>query len=222
MNVWSVRIAAVAIALVAVVAAAPGFPAKALTPTPSNTPESTVTPPPAGTPWPAPLGLSLTLTAILLDDQNFPLPPDRQIHTARLTWEVLPGFTGTFEIQRAPRPLGGAEPGWAGVHASVAASTAVEGIAAFEEQIGTFDLFCYRVRTVINGETGPYSQAECMVRAPSGVEHLATPVPPDLGNAEAGASSGRWFAAVPAAFALVILVLGLQLLFSQRRSIPPR
>ncbi|MGE3074877.1 MAG: hypothetical protein AB7N24_02010 [Dehalococcoidia bacterium] len=209
MNVWSVRIAAVAIAFAAAVAAAPVLSVRALTPTPSNTPESMVTPPPAGTPWPAPIGLSLTQTAILLDDQNFPLPPDRQIHTARLTWEVLPGFTGEFEIQRAQRPTGNVEPAWAGVHASVQASDAAGGTATFEEQVGTFDLFCYRVRTVINGETGPYSQSECMVRPPSGVEHLATPVPPDLGNAEAGAATSPQFSALLIVSALLILAPGL-------------
>lgn len=215
MNVWSARAGSIALVILAMATAIPAISASALTPTPSNTPEPPTTPLPAGTPWPAPTGLTLVRELILLDEHNVPLPPDKQIHTARLTWDVLPGFTGTFDVQRAPRPSGNSAFDWGDVHASVPAH-------AFEERVGTFDVLCYRVRTVINGETGPYSEPACMIQPPSsGGAGPATPAPPEVGNTVRVAPLPGWFPALPAMLGLLVFISGLLLLAAYRRT-PPR
>ena len=220
MNVWSARVAAIAVVILAMAAAIPALSASALTPTPSNTPEPPTTPVPAGTPWPAPTGLTLARESILLDEHNVPLPPEKQSHTARLTWDVLPGFAGSFDIQRSPRPSSGNVLDWDKVHASVSAP-AVNGKAAFEERVGTFDILCYRVRTVVNDETGPYSEPACMMQPPSsGGVGPATPAPPEVGNTLADASLPGWFPAVSAVLGLIAFSSGLLLLAAYRRTTP--
>ena len=204
MNVWSAHKAITGLVLAA--AAVAVSPASALTPTPSNTPEST-TPVPVGTPWPAPQGVALIGYAILLDDDNFPLPPDKQTWFAGLRWDVLDGFSGSFEVQRAPRPSAGQIPDWGPVEASIPATAAVGGVIEFEQQIPVFSLFCYRVRTVINAETGPYSEPVCMPVPPSsGGSGTVTqvPLPPDVGNV--GPAQGGWHhpGIVPSVFALLL------------------
>ena len=88
------------------------------TPTAAFTPASTVTPGitprggsatpgPAGTPWPAPADLRIAVTAHPLDAENRPLPLDRRPpDEIAISWQVLPGYTGVFEVQRAMVPRG--------------------------------------------------------------------------------------------------------------------
>ena len=200
-------------------------PASAQTPPPAaGTPRppaaatslTATTPVPAGTPWPAPTDVRLEGNWILLDDQGYPLPPDRQVRYSGISWLVLPGYTGVFEVQHAVRRVGmpANEPyAWSDIALSpVPASAAVDGRIGFEERVGdTFAVHCYRVRTVINGETGPYSQPMCTPVPPSsgqGQPATPAPLPPDVGNS-AGAGPGFQIAGVLAAVSVALLGAGI-------------
>ncbi len=198
-NVWSdsLRPGGLAGVLVgAVLAAAAVGVARAETPVPSPTPTPSVTaspsPSPAGTPWPAPAEVGVRVESVLLDANNFPLPPEKQVHTAVVTWPHLAGFTGTYEIEHAERSIpmrSVAEEPFAWVPAaSMPAAIAIEGIVRYEEAVDLTVIHCYRVRTVINLETGPFSDPVCAFRPPTAPGSSGpAPLPPGVGNS-AGAA----------------------------------
>ncbi|MBE0611747.1 MAG: hypothetical protein IH609_20365 [Dehalococcoidia bacterium] len=220
MNVWSDSLrpgGLVGVLVGAVLAAAAVGVARAETPVPSPTPTPSVTAPPspAGTPWPAPTGVTVRVEAILLDANNFPLPPEKQVHTAVVTWELMNGFTGTYEIEHGIAAIRSSAPRKWQLAGTVDANAAVDGTLRWEEQVQPLSLnYCYRVRTVIASapgpETGPYSAEACIPEPPSSGP---APLPPAVGNS-AGTAPGSgslppaWFAFAAAVFAGGPLVAG--------------
>ncbi|MCC6385997.1 MAG: hypothetical protein IT302_01300 [Dehalococcoidia bacterium] len=192
------------------------------TPTAVFTPASTVTPgitpragsptpAPAGTPRPAPTELRVAVTAHPLDANNVPLPLDRRPpDEIAVSWQVLPGYTGVFEVQRAIVPRGSAAREWS-QFATVPASAASGGRATAGDTAPAAESAsiqrCYRVRTVIAGETGPYSSEVCTALPPVSVGSVTppvtvtvTPAPPGTGNGTPAHSAG-WYE-------LAVVVLG--------------
>lgn len=210
-NVWSDSLrpgGLVGVLVGAVLAAAAVGVARAETPVPSPTPTPSVTTPPspAGTPWPAPTGVTVRVEAILLDANNFPLPPEKQVHTAIVTWAHLAGFTGTYEIEHGIAAFRSSAPRKWQLAGTTDAKTAIDGMLSWKEQVQPSSLsYCYRVRTVINGETGPYSAEVCLPEVPTSGP---APLPPVVGNS-AGTAPGTgslppaWFA-----FAATVLAGG--------------
>lgn len=217
-NVWSDSLrpgGLVGVLVGAVLAAAAVGVARAETPVPSPTPTPSVTaspsPSPAGTPWPAPTGVTVRVEAILLDANNFPLPPEKQVHTAVVTWELMNGFTGTYEIEHGIAAFRSSAPRKWQLAGTVDANAAVYGMLSWKEQVQPSSLsYCYRVRTVISGETGPYSAEVCLPEVPTSGP---APLPPVVGNSAGTAPGSRslppaWFAFAAAVFAGGPLVAG--------------
>ena len=218
-NVWSDRIRpvglAVALACAVLAASAAGVARASSTPVPSSTPPPTAPtpppPPPAGTPWPPPTGLTLRIESVLLDANNLPLPPEKQTHTAVLAWELMPGYTGSYEVERATAAIGSGAPRAWTLAGTVAASSASAGVLRWTGPIESLLLSnCFRVRTVIASapgpETGPYSEAVC-VQPPSST--APPPSPPPLGNSAARAPANGAPTAAGVAFAATVLAGGL-------------
>ena len=196
-NVWSDRIRpvglAVALACAVLAASAAGVARASSTPVPSSTPPPTAPtpPPPAGTPWPPPTGLTLRIESVLLDANNLPLPPEKQAHTAVLTWALMPGYTGSYEVERATAAIGSSAPRTWTLAGTVPASSATAAALRWTGPIESLFLSnCFRVRTVIASapgpETGPYSEAVC-VQPPSST--APPPSPPPVGNSAAVAGN---------------------------------
>jgi len=174
-------------------------PPGAATPSPASSPAAS--PSPAGTPWPAPADVRVTVTASLVDANGQPVPPDqRPPDWVTVSWQVLPGYTGVFEVQRAIVPRGAGGRSWTAL-ATVPASAAAAGRASTNETRPVLEdgQRCYRVRTVINGETGPYSAEACTILAPASgggatprVPVTTTPMPPGTGTGTPGRPVG-WF-----------------------------
>jgi|GEM_PF-5330405 len=224
MNVWSHSAVPRLAGLFGAAAGALIFAGAALATTPvPTTPPPSGTPAPVGTPWPPPTGLRLEGYAILLDADNVPLPPDKQQHFRGVSWEVLAGFTGTYEVQRAARPWrapAGFELAWQTVATGIAPTGAVGGrleyvalVPAAENQMA----HCFRIRTVIDSvsgpETGPYSQPLCTPDPPSSgpganPSQTAVPLPPDVGNAPLTAGETGWLAGAVVFAGLVLLGAG--------------
>lgn len=164
------------------------------------TPEQIPTPAPPGTlptpvatPWPPPATVQLTGSTILLDPNNFPLPPSRQAWLTGISWAVPSSFNGTYEVQRAQK-VPGQEFLWSSLTSGqFPADMAVNGRISFEEQVTSLTQWCFRLRSVINRETGPFSTPVCMEVPPSsggGAPQPAdtpAPLPPDVGNSPAAA-----------------------------------
>lgn len=210
-NVWSdsFRPGGLAGALVgAVLAVAVIGVARAETPVPSPPPPPSVTasPSPAGTPWPAPTGVTVRVESVLLDANNYPLPPDKQTHTAIVTWELMSGYTGIYEVEHGTAAIRSSAPRKWQLAGTVDANAAAGGTLRWEEPIQPLSLsYCYRVRTVINGETGPYSAETCLPVPPASGP---PPLPPEVGNS-AGAAPGSGGAALArAGFAVMVLAGG--------------
>ena len=180
-------------------------------------PPGSGTPPASGTPWPPPAGARLEGHVLLLDENSFPLPPSQQAWFAGISWDVLPGFTGRFEIQRAQVRRG--EPLlWSSLSSGqVPVGLAASGRISIEEWVATGSTWCFRVRSVVEApagiETGPFSQEVCQQLPPSSGGNgppPATPVapaplPPDTGNTSRAPRGPGWpgAAAVGVAAALV-------------------
>lgn len=218
-NVWSdsVRTGGLVGVLVGVVlaAAAVGVARAETTPVPSPSPVPSVTaspsPSPAGTPWPAPTDVAVRVESVLLDADNFPLPPEKQVHTAILTWPQLAGFTGTYEIEHGIAAIRSSAPRKWQLAGTADANAAVGGTLRWEGPIQPLSLhYCYRVRTVINGETGPYSAEACLPVPPSSGP---APLPPEVGNSTLATPGGgglplAWLALAAAALTGGPLVAG--------------
>ncbi len=221
-NVWSDSLrpgGLVGVLVGAILAVAAAGVARAETPVPSQTAAPpgapTPPPPPAGTPWPAPTGLAVRVESVLLDANNLPLPPDKQTHTAVLTWELMPGFTGNYEVERGTAAIGSSAPRKWELAGTVAASGATGGVLRWTVAIQPLSLsYCFRVRTVIASapgpETGPYSGEVCVPSPPS---TGPAPLPPEVGNSAArapgsGGLTPAWVAFAAAVFAGGPLVAG--------------
>ena len=168
-------------------------------------------PAPSGTPWPAPMGVQLEGSVLLLDDNNFPLRPENQAWFMGISWSVLAGFTGSYEVQRA-RSEPGFEQRWESLRSGqFPASAAVAGRIGFEEQVSPGSIWCFRVRANINRETGPFSEPVCMPRPPSSggsgpAPGPATPapLPPEVGNSYPFATSPEWIPVLASALAALL------------------
>lgn len=186
-----------------------GAEAESCRPTPPTSGGS-ATPPPAGTPWPAPVGLRMVngysdgLAVTFVD----------------FSWAVLTGFTGVFEVQRAKtterfRPL---ESQFVTI-GTVAASEAVAGRGTFKDEVDLVTMYytppCYRVRTVINGETGPYSTEISCAVLPTDVPPPGGPLPPAVGTNEARSSGAP--ASAFLSMGLIAAGAGLGVLWAVRR-----
>jgi hypothetical protein len=193
--------------------------AAATTPVPTTPPPS-ATPPPAGTPWPPPTGLKLEGHTVLLDANNFPLPPDKQQHFRGVSWDVLHGFTGTYEVQRAAspiRPAAGASLSWQTVAADIPATAAVDGRLEYVSQVPASEnlmVHCFRVRTIIGSvsgpETGPFSDPICTPQPPTsgpGPGQTVVPLPPVVGNTPLTTEETGWLAAATLCSGALLLVL---------------
>jgi hypothetical protein len=158
--------------------------------------------------------------AVLLDANNFPLPPEKQEFYFGISWDVLSGFAGVYEVQHAVRQSGAATTtplAWQPVASGpFPASAAVGGRIGFEEKAAEAEKFlvhCYRVRTAIDAapgpETGPYSEPVCSVAPPSSGPGTATvaPQPPVVGNTAPRSGEPVW----PAWAAVVVSVASLGL-----------
>lgn len=164
------------------------------TPVPSPTATATQPAPPApsGTPWPPPTGLAVRVESILLGANNRPLPPEKQTHTAVVTWALMPGFTGVYEVERGTAAIGSSAPRKWELAGTVAATEAVDGVLRWTIAVQPLSLsYCFRVRTVIASapgpETGPYSEEACLPVPPS--TGGQAPLPPDVGNGALPAGS---------------------------------
>lgn len=146
---------------------------------------------------------------MLLDANNLPLPPEKQAHTAVLTWELMPGYTGSYEVERATAAIGSGAPRAWTLAGTVAASSASAAVLRWTGPIESLLLSnCFRVRTVIASapgpETGPYSEAVC-VQPPSST--APPPSPPAVGNSAAvAANPGADLPVGPVAAAAVLAV----------------
>ena len=194
------------------------------TPTPSPAAATTTAtppapPPPAGTPWPPPTGLTVRVESVLLDANNMPLPPEKQTHTAVLTWELMPGFAGIYEVERGTAAIGSSAPRKWELAGTVAATEAVDGVLRWSIAIQPLSLsYCVRVRTVIASapgpETGPYSEEACLPVPPTTGGEV--PLPPAVGNSAERVSPGHG-AAEPLVASIVVLGAALVLVWLRPR-----
>lgn len=164
-----VPLAALAIALTSALVAAPSL---AQTPPGTTTPSpAATTPAPAGTPWPAPTGISLETSVTVTNPDGSFIPPELRTATNTITWDVMPGFTGVYEIQRSQSPRGATQPRAYTQLNVIPAANAASGKLRQADLVQFLDQlnyeFCYRVRTVINGETGPFTPEVCTIAPPS-------------------------------------------------------
>ncbi len=180
-------------------------------------------PTPSGTPWPAPVSLRLEGETILLDEASFPLGPSRQAWFAGISWSVLPGFTGLYEVQRAQLSSGPAALNWESLRSGqFPASGAAGGRIGFAEQVTPLTTWCFRVRTIVNSPTGlepgPFSNEVCQQLPPHsggfgpGAAPTPAPLPPDAGNTPLTAGETGWLAAAGGAALAVVgtMVLALR------------
>ncbi|MEX0783463.1 MAG: hypothetical protein WD557_12505 [Dehalococcoidia bacterium] len=136
-------------------------------------------PPAVSTPLPVPA--PLRFSSVQSDDAL----GDPETHID-LSWPVTEAIAGTYEVERAmpARPAYPLDHEFA-LHATLPAAPAADGFVHFEEDIDYVTMWrsppCYRVRTVINGETGPYSEVRCAVLPPD-LRPPASLLPPDAGS----------------------------------------
>lgn len=141
-------------------------------PTPS--PSATAAP----APWPAPTDLRLEQSVNVTNpDGSFVLPENREA-VSSLTWSAVPGFAGTYVLERARAPYGSTEPRHWEAFAQVAGTWFVEEPYPFLDLLAYQR--CYRVATTVDGHTGAYSNEVCTV------------VPPSSGPEPAGEPEFNW------------------------------
>lgn len=146
--------------------------ANAQEPTPSPSATAPVTP------WPAPAELRLEQSVNVTNPDGSFLPPERREAVSSLTWSAVPGFAGTYVLERARAPYGSTEPRQWEAFANVT------GTWFAEEPYPFLDLLayqrCYRVATVVDVQPGAYSNEVCTV------------VPPSSGPEPAGEPPFNW------------------------------
>lgn len=140
------------------------------------TPNPTATAP--VNPWPAPTELRLEQSLNVTNPDGSFLPPERREAVSSLTWSAVPGFAGTYVIERARAPHGSTEPRQWEAFANVGGTWFVEEPFPFLDLLA-FER-CYRVATLVDGKTGAYSNEVCTV------------VPPSTGPEPAGEPPFNW------------------------------
>ncbi|MGD9934985.1 MAG: hypothetical protein AB7T37_14900 [Dehalococcoidia bacterium] len=119
-------------------------------------------------PWPAPAGIALDTSVTITNPDGSFIPIDQRLATSVVFWQQLPGYTGVFEVERALVPYNSGQARAYTRIATVPAAPEPAMVGYPDTHLFTEDLQyqrCYRVRTVINGEGGPYS-AELCTQAP--------------------------------------------------------
>jgi hypothetical protein len=163
------------------------------------------TPPPPGgafpTPGlpPAPLNVRLAGRFELADAHGRPLPWEQQTWFAGISWEAIPGFEGTYQVERARTDPAFAHGFGAVPTGRVPATNASWGRLESVEQLTPGTSWCFRVRAVVQGHLGPPSNEVCTPDVPTGQAPPPTvaPLPPDAGNARATGAAPPALLAVP-------------------------
>ena len=139
------------------------------TPTPGGTVSPTAAP--TGTPWPAPTGIELTSSVTVLNPDGSFMAPELRTMTNTITWDASGGFTGVYEVQRSRRMRHSSETKDFKQLNVLFPASASQGKLRQADTVGFIEAlgyeFCYRVRAVINGETGPFSPEVCTIAPPS-------------------------------------------------------
>ncbi len=133
-------------------------------------------PPIRATSPPVAVEVAVRPTSVLLDENRIPLPPDRQVHTAVLTWPAAAGFRGSFEVEYRR--------GLAGPYLPLDEATAsATGGYRLEHRVDLLDQHCYRIRAREEGVHGEYSPEVCTERPRfSGLGVAPAPGPPATGT----------------------------------------
>ncbi|MBE7518492.1 MAG: LPXTG cell wall anchor domain-containing protein [Thermoflexaceae bacterium] len=215
MNSRLTVISLVALAAVAVVSVA-----AAQSPTASPSPNATTTPVPQPTPWPPPPNLGVKGGCIITHADGSFIPPAERQCSVMVVWVHLQGFTGDYEIELQIQPWDPPPLPYVRV-ATVPASAVVNGEGRYDDAFAFADAMgtvrCYRVRMVINGETGPYTNPVCQSFAGVVDGPGAPPRPPDTGSGTASSLGDRSFITLALAGALTIAGGGL-LVVARRRA----
>lgn len=119
----------------------------------------------ASTPWPAPAELQLEQSVNVTNPDGSSIPPDQREAVSSLTWSAVPGFAGTYVLERSRAPYGSTEPRQWEPFAQVAGTWFVEEAYPFLDLLAYQR--CYRVATLVDGQTGAYSNEVCTVPPPS-------------------------------------------------------
>lgn len=208
------------ISLVALAAVAAVSVAAAQSPTASPSPTATTTPVPQPTPWPPPRNLGAKGGCIITNADGSFIPPAERQCSMMVVWAHLQGFRGDYEVELQIQPQDPAPRPYVRM-ATVPASAVVNGEGRYDDTFAFTDTMgtvrCYRVRTIINGETGPYTDPVCQSFA-GVVDGPGTPPrPPDTGSGTAGSPGDVPLAALVLAGALAIAGGGL-LVAARRRA----
>jgi hypothetical protein len=108
-----------------------------------------------------PTNVSVRVESVLLDENNFPLPPDRQQHTAVVTWE-FEGEADFLEVGRQGRWTGDVAPPVVPVGPEFPPGPGELRMRIPHPAMG----WCFYVRAV-RGEAESWSERACMVEPPS-------------------------------------------------------
>ncbi len=158
---------------------------------PGASPSPLTTPTAQPTPWPPPPNLGVKGGCTITDATGASIPPPERQCSLLVVWAHLPGFTGVYEVELQIQPWNPPPDAYKLV-ATIPASAIVDGEGRFDDAFGFADAMgtvrCYRIRTVINGATGPYTNPACESFA--GVADGGVPNPPDTGAGLAGSGDG--------------------------------
>src|SRR5688572_25668047 len=109
-----------------------------------------------------PTQLAVRVESVLLDENNFPLPSDRQQHTAVVTWE-FEGEADFLEVGRQAPMTGDVVLPIVPVGPQLS-----PGPGEFRMRIPHLgQVFCFYLRAVSDGAPGDWSSRACMVAPPS-------------------------------------------------------
>jgi hypothetical protein len=117
------------------------------------------------TQWPAPTELRLEQSVGVTNADGSFIPPEQREAVSSLTWSAVPGFTGTYVLERARVPSGSTEPRQWEAFANVSATWFVDEPYPFLDLLAYQR--CYRVATVVDGQAGAFSTEACTVVPPS-------------------------------------------------------
>jgi len=186
--------------------------AAAQSPTASPGSNATTTPLPQPTPWPPPPNVGAKGGCMITKADGSFIPPAERQCSVMVVWAHLEGFTGDYEVELQiqpwdPPPLPYARVGTISASAVVNGEGRYDDAFAFADAMGT--VRCYRVRTVINRETGPYTNPVCQSFAGVADGPVTPPRPPSTGSGTAISSGDRPLARLALAGALAIAGGGL-------------
>lgn len=165
----------------------------------SPTPGVTPTAPASASPSPSTVtvqDLAVTESADLVEPGGRIKHPSEVTSTVTLTWSVSGAFVGAFEIERAVRE---SRDGDLSAYQNIGTQPSATPTVSFSESMPLLSRpgqSCYRVRSVAEGASGPYSNVACTIIAPStgpGATATVSPTPlapPTGGGAAIGSDCG--------------------------------